>query len=391
MRGVYLAVVFASVILLVGAGAAQPPFEPPFGAEWRKEALDLAQSVGMFGPLSFEGGVLEGAFVEAEMLGTDGSLASFSIVRDGVSTEVFAQVEVEGTTETGAWALAPEESPALLFEGTDVSVSIHNNPSRALVYRSMAQQLSITFTAAPGVFFALQSDSVLVSGTGFSGQLATPGSSTTSVEPNVVRVGLSQGSVISFRAHPADDEGAVGSWAQATVFNALARQRLGAELFLVAFEGGIMEDAVLYSDISVKSSLDAAGNVEVTISRDSQTAVPSPGIVVAINLHHEVLKIADMDRLSVELDGNPVERTNNADEIPSSSSSSPRYYAATGPNGIIFLVYIPELSTKILTIGELLEGPIRELTPGVIMYVLLGVAVTAAASAAIFRRGKGAW
>jgi hypothetical protein len=382
---------FFLMTVLAPASTAFSHSDPPFGEEWRKEAMDLAQQFGMFGPLTFEDGLLRGAFVEARVTDGPGNIASFSMVRKGMSTEVFASVEVEGAIGIGLWGLAPSGLPALLFEGPDVSVRIHNNPTRALIYRSLGQQLEISFIAAPGVVFVLQGDSILVAGSGFTGLIAVYGPGSMEVQPGIVRISLSAGSAAAFRAHPGESEGAVGPWAQQAVLESLARQRLGAELFLVALEGGIMEDAVIYSDISVTTSLDDSGRLQVFISRESQQILSFSGTILVINMHREVLNITDPDRLSVELDDSPVERTDVVDELPSTDSPSAKYYVASGSNGLFLMVYIPQLSLRVLTIGELVEQLIRELTPTAIAYILLGVAVTALASAAVFRRGREGW
>jgi hypothetical protein len=396
MRRAYLLGALALSLLLlasstVATAKASSPFDPPVGDEWSREAMDLAQKFGMFGPISFEDGVLRGAFVEATVADGPGNLVSFSLVRQGTSTEVFASVEVEGALGIGGvWSLAPGGLPALFFTGGDVSVRIHNNPSRALIYRSVGQELEISFFAAPGIVFALQDGSVLVAGRGFEGLIAPHGSVLISLQQGVVRVVLSPGSAVSFRAQPGEDEGVVGPWAQDAVFTALARQRLGAELFLVALEGEVLDDAVIYTDISVESTLGADGRLTVTVSRESSVAVATRTIIV-INMHRDVLSITDVDRISVDLDGSPVERTSVVDELPVTLAASAKFYAAVGTNGTFLMVYLPQLSTRILTIGEMVETFLRELTPTVIAYILLGVVVTAVAAAALFRRGREGW
>lgn len=382
----------AVATLLVGAAttaAAYSPMQPPFGEEWRQEAMDLAQDFGMFGPLDFDGRQLRGAFVEASVEGP-GEVLSFKLVRTGTSVEVFARVDVEGATGLGGWDLAGGP-PALIFDGPDVSVTIHNNPTRALIYQALSKELEITFVAAPGVFFTPQAGSILVAGPGFTGLIALIGPGIMKVQPGLLTLTLSPGSVATFRAQPGESEGATGPWAQAAVLNSLAKGRLGAELFLVALEGGIMEDVVVYTDIVVNSTLEPEGTVKVFISRGSQEILGLSGTILVLNLHRDVLAIEDLDRLSVDLDGMPVERTSVVDELPATTSPSPLYYAASGPNGIFLMVYIPQLSLRVLTIGEAVESILTELTPMAMAYVLLGVAVVAVAAAVVFRRGREGW
>ncbi len=374
-----------STILLLGATVAQPPVEPPFGKEWRQRALDMAQEWGMFGPLDFSDDTVMGAFMEAEIKG-NGSLESFNLVRANTSVEVFTSVSVSGAPGEGEWTLPMEGSPAIEFQGLGVRVGIHNNPTRALIYESQLAVLEITYMPAPGVYIALQTEtSVLVVGTGFRGQVSVSGSGSLQVGPGFLKATLPNGALASFRAHSEEGEGVVGSWGQDTVFDAISRDRLGGELFLVALEGGIMEDAVRYSDLTMVSGFDDEGRVEVTLSSEG------PGRIVVINIHREVLDLPDVDRLSVELDGGPVERRDNADELTSSISAQAAYYVAAGPNGLFFLFYIPRFSTRTITIGELVEALFRDVSVTEFAYIFLGVAFTAVAAVVLIRRGRRSW
>ncbi len=349
--------------------------------------MEMAQNMGMFGPISFEDAILRGAFVEAEVDVNYGGLFSFRIVRDEMPTEIFAEVEVEGAMQTGTWSLEDGGLPALVFESPQMSVSVHNDPSRALIYRSTEGTLKVTFKAAPGVFMVLQNNTVLVVGTGFRGQLAASGPGSISLDQNSLTATLSPGAKVFFRAHPVDGEGAVGSWAQAAIFKAMARERLGAEVFLVGLEGAVMEDVVLYSELALSSRLDAEGRLLVTITRESDAS--AFGTFVAINMHQAILNVTAVDEIVVELDGTRVERTGNVDELVASPPSTPGHYAAVGENGLFLLVYLSDLSIRTLTIG--VEALIKTLTLESLIYVVLGAVVTALAAVALLRRAKREW
>lgn len=382
----FLSVAMAALVVS-GPVLAQPPEDLRPG--WAQDAMDLAQEAGMFGPLVVDENRIRGAFVEAVMDPTTGGLMDYRLVAGVVRFPVFARVAVDA--DPGACVSVDDGPASVTWACSAVSVRVHNDPTRALLYHATGGPVGLNLTAAPDVFLAPQSGSVLVAGTGFRGQVTllgseADGSGLLEVSGPDLRVSLPQGAKLAFRAQPQDDEGAVGSWAQDAIFRSLDRHRLGGELFLVALEGSVMKDAVPYGDLTFASRLVAPDRLEIEVVGDRPT-----GALVAVNLHRDVLDFQDLDRLVVELDGVPLERTHNVDILPDASNEEPLYYAARGPNGLLLLVHLPELSTRVLTIRQLVDPLFLEPTTQTLLLVGLGALVTVLAAAVLFRRGREGW
>lgn len=377
-----------TALLLAGASLGLPPTNPPPG--WAEDALDLAQDAGMFGGATFDPdtGALSGGFVRATVDLETGGLTDYQIVAGLVAFPVFSRVTA---TPQEACSLGEDGPASLVFDCSTFTLRTHNDPTRALLYEAVDGDVAVAFTGAPGTFMAGQDGSVLVAGMGFQAQLTLlnpDGSAGILPEPDggVLTASLTTGAKVVFRATPQEDEGAVGRWAQGAVLASLARGRLGGELFLVSHEGGLLEDGVPYRDFTFASHFQDSETLVVTVTSPSTS-----GALVVTNLHRDVLGVTDLDRLELRVDGELVERTDNVDALPTTTSEDPLYYAAAGPNGLFLLVHIDHFSERTLTVHKLVQDLFQPVTGQVLLLAGLGAAVTVLAAAVLFRRGREEW
>ncbi len=363
--------------LLLSAPAAQSQGPPPFTDEWRDMGLRIAEQYGLFGAFAFDRGELRGAFVEARVEETTGTIRNLTVAKPFGTVEVFRSITMAPT----AVGVAAVDGPAFSFRSLYVAISMHNNPAVGLVHRALTADLTVAYELAAGASFVLEGQSAYVSGGGLRGRIALLGTGMIIAVGSTVTVSLQADASVGFRVMLVDGEGPTGSWDQAAVQEAFARGVVAAESFLISLEGAILSDDAVYLDVSVSASQLRTGAVQITISSD----LPS-GRSLVIYLSQEALAGRHRDPLIVEFDGARIPETSSADEALVAGPA--RFHATASDQGVVFAAFLPSFSTHTLLIQvpELLPLFPRDMLG--LATVAIAIAVVSAATVLALRPSR---
>jgi hypothetical protein len=342
--------------------------------------LRIAEQFGMFGAFAFDRGELRGAFVEARIEEATGTIRNLTVAKPFGTVEVFRVITMAPT----AVGVAAVNGPAFSFRSVYVAISLHNNPTVALVHRALATDLTVSYEVASGVSIIHEGQSVYVSGGGLRGRIALLGSGAVDALGSTVTVSLQAGATVGFRVMLVEGEGPTGSRDQAAIQEAFARGVVAAESFLISLEGAILSDDAVYLDVSVSAFQLRPGAVQITISSD----LPS-GRSFVVYLSQETLAGRHQEPLIVEFDGARIPETPSADDALAAGPA--RFHATASDRGVIFAAFIPSFSTHTLLIQvpELLPLFPRDALG--LATVAIAIAVVSAAVVLALRRSRQKW
>jgi len=259
--------------------------------------------------------------------------------------------------------------------GSAMGITVHNNPTSALIISSRSVTLDVTFSLSPGIDADRNGQSLNISAPDLAARLFVTGAATLTLSGADATATLPQGTSAIFRADATSGEGAAGALGQRTLGNASVAGLLALEIFSVSLEGFIALSDVEYGGYNTLGASVVANGLEVNLVGTSA----SPKLA-ALHLHDSVIPADNETEISVTLDGQPVSKLSTLDDVLTHGGSESVYADVLGENGLLLLIKLAGQGDHVLKVEKVTTTESQGLNPiqlaaiVAVVLALLGVA-----------------
>ncbi len=341
---------------------------------WRDRALTYADSEHMFSLLHQTVSGYSGSFVSFDFNDTTATLSRYIVLTPSRSTLVFDTV----TFDAVAAGVASINGSVFRYLSAAADVLVCNNPTSALVIKSGAATVNVTFTLTGSLDADRNGQSLNLSAPGLEARLLVTGAASLTLVSFDATAHLPPGTSAIFRANAMAGESVAGAYGQEALANATVRQLLALESFGIGLEGFIEVSDSEYGAVKRLNSTKTLNGAELGL----QASFTSPKLV-AFHLHSSILSATNSTQITVTLDDIEIPALSSLDELVEYHGATPAHAYAVGGKGLLLLIYMPQHGNHTLSVEKVVPPPedkglntIQILAIIAVILVILGIAAT---------------
>lgn len=369
----------AMAILLLSQMAAAPP------AGWRQRALAYADSQGMLGPMYANPPVYNGSFVRFLFNESTAVATDYTVLTPGgggVGTSFFQNISTLIAATSGTVAV---DGAKFAYASSSMSVSVHNNPSAAIIVHSLSILLNISFEISPGIDASRAGSSLNLSAGAIKARLFVTDTASLDLLGFKAYALLPAGTYAIFRVDSVAGEGVAGPAKQTLLADEAVKSHLLLESYQVGFEGFVESSDTEYGGVTLISSEMSSDGFSVTLNCGFTTPK-----LAALYVHGSVFAANNTTVFGAKFDGSDGIKLADIEEVLTYAGSSPAYAYLAGVNGLLFVIYLPQPGQHVFSVAypssstnEQGLNPIQVASIAAIVLVVIG-----AAAAFMWRRRK---
>ncbi len=260
-------------------------------------------------------------------------LANYAVSRNGNLVSLFERIGVSGF-ESGPFL---NSSTGISHTDSHSYLAVHETMTTVVEFEAN-QDNSLIFELSHDTGAIRSGDALLIGNEDASGVFVCQGDVTTTLDGQNVLFDVPANGRVIFRADPSWDK---------TVGSAVAGGHVATEMYLSAEGEYLVEDAVAFDDVEIYALAASEREVEVTVSGELST-----GKAVVLHIDDNYLDYGSAEGISVQLDDNNVKLGEGMSETLWETGEDARYFALKTSNGFDVVVYIPQYSDHVITIGS---------------------------------------
>lgn len=263
-------------------------------------------------------------------------LANYVVDRNGNLVSVFERIGV-AEFESGVFDDNPTGIIGISHEDSFCNLAVHETLTTIVEFQAN-QDNSLMFELSAGTGAIWSGDALNIGNEDMSGVFVFQGEVAASINGDNVIFDVPADARVIFRADPSWDK---------TVGSAVAGGRVATEMYLTAVGDIVAEDAVAFDDVEIYALTASDREVEVIVSGELST-----GKAIVIHVDDNYLDYDSAEDIAVQLDDRKVKLGKGMSETLWETGEKARYFAEKTANGFDVIVYIPQYSDQVLTIGS---------------------------------------
>lgn len=264
---------------------------------------------------------------------------NYMVSRDSTFVKLFEEIGIRNF-ESG---IENQNAPTTVSHTDEYcSFIIHETPTTVIEFTAI-QENSLKFILPEGTNALKTGSSVLIGNEQASGTFLIKGDVLVNIDGNNLVFDAPEGSSVIFRGNPQGEQ---------VIGEAMSNNIIGGELFITNDGYQLVEDIVLFDDLTLSTISPAKDLIDLEIRGN----LDYPKTVIA-HVDREMLSFNTPEEIGIQIDGVYIERGEGLSETIFAQDENLKYYVTENSNGFDIIIYFPQISDHKITISGVEQPP----------------------------------